>query len=54
VGPQSVRLTVAAGVTVKGAKLLVAGKAVPVERSGSVLTFTVPSVLDHEAVALDI
>ncbi len=34
--------------------LLVAGKTVPVERDGSVLTFTVPSVLDHEVVAIEI
>ena len=54
VGAQKVRLTVAPGVAVKGAKLLVAAKTIPVERSGSALTFTVPSVLDHEVVAIEI
>jgi hypothetical protein len=54
VGPQKVRLTVASDISVKGAKLLVANMTVPFERSGSTLTFTVPSVLDHEVVAIEI
>ncbi len=54
VGPQRVKLAVPEEVKVKEAKLLVADEAVPIERSGSTLTFTVPSVLDHEVVAIDL
>jgi hypothetical protein len=54
VGPQKVRLTVPSEVSVKSAKLLVAGKIVPFERTRSVLTFVVPTVLDHEVVAIEI
>jgi hypothetical protein len=54
VGPQRIRLNVPSNVSIKGAKLLVAGTVVPVERAGSTLTFTVPSVLDHEVVAIEI
>jgi hypothetical protein len=38
----------------KQARLLVADKSIAIERSGSALTLTVPSVLDHEVVAIDI
>jgi len=54
VGPQTVKLRVDDGVRAREAALLVAGKTVPVERAGSTLTFTVPSVLDHEVVAIEI
>ena len=55
VGPQKVKLQVPDGdARSKEAKLLVAGKTVPVERAGSTLTFTVPSVLDHEVVAIEV
>jgi hypothetical protein len=54
VGAQKVKLTVPDEVHAKEAKLLVAGATIPVERSGSTLTFTVPSVRDHEVVAIEI
>ncbi|HUV69830.1 MAG TPA: alpha-amylase family protein [Terracidiphilus sp.] len=54
VGPQAVQLTMTSDRPITEAKLLVSGKNIPVERSGSRLTFTVPSVLDHEVVAIDI
>ena len=54
VGPQIVKLTVPEGLRATLAKLLVSGKVVAAERSGSMLTFTVPSVLDHEVAAIDI
>ena len=54
VGAQKVRLAAPEGVHAKEAKLLVAGTTIPVERSGSTLTFTVPLVRDHEVVAIEI
>ena len=54
VGTQTVKLRVPDGVHIKQARLLVAEKTVAAARSGSTVTITVPSVLDHEVVALDI
>jgi hypothetical protein len=54
VGAQTVRLRLPRDVQVKEARLLVAGTSVAIERSGPVLTLTVPSVLDHEVVAIDV
>jgi hypothetical protein len=34
--------------------LLVANQAAKVERAGDMVTLTVPSILDHEVVAIDI
>jgi hypothetical protein len=41
------------GVHANNARLLVADRSVPFELSGSVLTVTVPSILDHEVVAIE-
>jgi hypothetical protein len=54
VGAQTVRLNLPGEMRAKEVRLLVAGKSIPVERSGSLVTLTVPSVLDHEVVAIDI
>ena len=54
VGAQTVKLAAPEGVKATEAKLLVAGKTAPIEQSGSTLTFTVASVLDHEVVAIEL
>jgi hypothetical protein len=54
VGPQKVRLRLPAGVEPRAVHLLAAGQDPPVERSGPNLTLSVPSVLDHEIVAIDL
>jgi hypothetical protein len=54
VGEQKLRLTLSKDVRVKQARLLVGEKTIDVERSGSVVTLTVPSILDHEVVALEL
>jgi hypothetical protein len=54
VGPLTVKLTAPEGVRAKEAKLLVSEKVVGVERSGATLTLTVPPILDHEVVAVEI
>ncbi len=59
VGPHTVRLDLTrvnlpGEVGGRQAQLLVAEKGVEVSRSGSALTVTVPSILDHEVVAIDL
>jgi hypothetical protein len=54
VGEQKVKVRLANGLEVKKAYLLVAERTPPVGRSGSELTLTVPSILDHEVVAIDL
>ena len=54
VGAQTLKLNLPAGVEAKQARLLVAGKGIPMDRSGSRISITVPSVIDHEVVAIDI
>jgi len=54
VGPHTVKLPLAVNPHAKRARLLVAGKDVPIERSGSTLSVTVPSILDHEVLAIEI
>ena len=54
VGPQTIKLNLPGGLQVKQARLLVADKAVALERTGATLTITVPSILDHEVVALEL
>jgi hypothetical protein len=52
IGPQQVRFEVRAGRTIRGVRALRAGADLRVERAGTAVTFTVPSVLDYEVVAL--
>ncbi len=54
VGPQILKLRLTADHPVKQARLLVADKVVAIERNGSTLTVTVPSVLDHEVIAIEL
>jgi hypothetical protein len=54
VGAQMVKLRLPDGIQPRQARLLVADKSVPMERAGSVVSLTVPSILDHEVVALDL
>jgi hypothetical protein len=52
VGPQRVRVRLPAGRGPKGVRLLVAGADVKAEQAGDILGLVVPSVLDHEVVAV--
>ena len=54
VGPLKVRINLPGEIREGLAGLLVAGKGVEASRSGSGLTITVPSILDHEVVAIDL
>ena len=54
IGAQTVKLRLPADVQVKQARLLVADKAVPIERAGAILSVTIPSILDHEVVAFEL
>ncbi len=54
VGPQTVTLNLPGDVRAQQARLLVADRTVPITRSGSALTISVPSILDHEVVAIDV
>jgi hypothetical protein len=54
VGPLGVKVRVPAGATVRGARLLVAGGEVRAERSGDVVSVVVPSVVEHEVVAIGV
>ena len=54
IGEQRVRIHVPQGAKVKRARLLVADKTVRHESRKGVLSLVVPSILDHEVVALDL
>jgi hypothetical protein len=54
VGPQKVRLKLPAGARAKKVQLLVSGQTPRVEEAGGYLTLTVPSILYHEVVAVDV
>ena len=53
VGEQRVVVRLPAGATARKVHLLVAGRDVPVAQDGTRLTVTVPSIRDHEVVAID-
>ncbi|HEY5054806.1 MAG TPA: alpha-amylase family protein [Acidobacteriaceae bacterium] len=53
IGEQTVRLRLPSGIRATRARLLVTGRDAPITRSGSTLQVTVPSVLDHEVVAIE-
>jgi hypothetical protein len=53
IGPQQVTVRLPEGVRAKSVRLLRGGQAVPPRESGGLLSLTVPSVLDHEVVAID-
>ena len=54
IGPQKVRIRLPDGARPRSVKLLAAGIIPHVERTGRYLTLTVPSILDHEVVAIDL
>jgi len=54
VGAQKVRLKLPAGLKAKKVQLLVAGGAPRTEEAGGYLTLTVPSIVYHEVVAVDV
>jgi hypothetical protein len=54
VGEQRVEVTLPAGAKPRKVQLLMAGGDLPVERAGTRLTVTVPSIRDHEVVAIDL
>ena len=54
VGEQIVRFRLPDGVNPRRIRLLAAGKRAQAERVGRHLTVKVPSVLDHEIVAIDL
>jgi hypothetical protein len=54
VGPHTVRVNLPSGIKPTKGRLLVADANVDLSRSGSVLHLNVPSILDHEVVAIDL
>jgi len=54
VGEQKVRVPLPEGVQAKGARLLASGKSVALQHEGSAVTAVVPSVLDHEVLAIEV
>lgn len=54
VGEQKVRLRLPDGSRARHVRLLAADKVPPVERSGQTMSVVVPSILDHEVVAIDL
>jgi hypothetical protein len=52
--PQSVRIPLAAGTKVKKVQLLVSGAAPRVRISGGAINLTIPSIVDHEVIAIDL
>ncbi|HEX9201239.1 MAG TPA: hypothetical protein VF865_16890, partial [Acidobacteriaceae bacterium] len=54
IGPHVVRLRLPSDVHPKRAHLLASGKDANIQHSGATISVTVPSILDHEVVAIDI
>jgi hypothetical protein len=54
VGPHTVRVQMPAGIQAKRARLLAADKEVALERTGAGVSVTVPSIRDHEVVAIEV
>jgi uncharacterized protein YuzE len=54
IGEQQVRLRLPDGTRVKEVRLLAADRTLRAEHSGQYLSVTVPSILDHEVVAVDV
>jgi hypothetical protein len=53
IGEQRLVVKLPDGATAKKVQLLVAGKVIPVEQVGTRLTVAVPSIRDHEVIAID-
>ena len=54
VGAQKVLLRLVQGERPRRVRLLAAGRKLPIHRDGDSLIATVPSVLDHEVLAIDL
>jgi hypothetical protein len=54
IGAQTLKLRLPADTHAKQARLLVTGKTIPIDHSSPTITLTVPGILDHEVVAIDI
>ena len=54
VGPQAVSIRIPEGKTIRAVRLLVTGQAQQYAQSAGRVTLTVPSILDHEVVAIDL
>jgi hypothetical protein len=54
VGEQKVRLRLPEGARAQAVRLLAADQALPVEQAGQSVSVVVPSILDHEVVAVDL
>ena len=54
VGPHSVKVTLPQGVEPKRARLLASGKDTEMRREGRTMSITVPTIRDHEVVAIEI
>ena len=54
VGPHTLQLRLPGGLQAKRARLLVAGADAAIRRNGSTIVLTVPRILDHEVLAIDI
>jgi hypothetical protein len=54
IGAQTIKLRLPGNLHAKSARLLVADKSAAIERDARTLVLTVPSVLDHEVIAVDI
>jgi hypothetical protein len=54
VGAQKISIKLPSGTTPKAVKLLVSGVLPSTDVSGSQLSLTVPSILDHEVIAVDL
>jgi hypothetical protein len=54
VGEQRVVIALPPGAVARKVQLLVAGRALPVAQAGAHLTVVVPSIRDHEVVAIDL
>ena len=54
IGPHTLKLRLPADAHARQARLLVADKVIPIERSGATLSVTIPSILDHEVLAIEI
>jgi hypothetical protein len=53
-GPQKVRLRLPAGTRARKIHLLAANKTPPLKQDGEYLSLAVPSILDHEIIAVDL
>ena len=54
IGPQAVRIRLPEGTRPRSVRLLAANQTPRLERTNGYLTLTVPSILDHEVVAIDL